>query len=94
MTEDPGITEDEPEVELSEEEVAALEFEQSEEGEQERLERTAAMVEAENAAAPSAEEVKLLYQPPKIEPVGEDNFRMTKWVVGDDGTPTLVELDL
>lgn len=61
--------------------------------EEERVERTAAMVEAENASAPSEEDIALLNQPLVVEPVGEESFRITKYVLGEDNTPQLVELD-
>lgn len=73
----------------------AITFERSEGEQERRVEAVAAMVEAENASAPSVEDVELLYHAPKVEPVGGgESLRITKYVVGDDGTPTQVELDV
>lgn len=62
--------------------------------EEERVERVAAAVEAENASAPSEEDIVLLMKPPTVEPVGADAFRVSQYVLGEDGCPTLVEMEL
>lgn len=64
--------------------------------EDERVEAAALAVEAENEDAPSVEDVEKLNEPPAVEPIfGGDGSTVegviiSKWVVGDDGRPTVV----
>ena len=64
--------------------------------EAEREEAARKLADAENAAAPSADEVELLNAVPQIEPVlSEDGsfvqaVKISRWVLGEDGRPTQV----